>query len=477
MTQKITVLGAGPGGYVAAIRAAQMGGEVTVIEKENVGGTCLNWGCIPSKVLKRSADMLQEFKHAKEFGITVGGDAACDMGQLMARKESIIQSQSKGILGLFKKHNIRYILGDAFINGPGSITATEASGETHDVAYDKLIIATGSRPLNIPAFPLDGERVISSNEALALTEVPRSITIVGGGVIGCEFAFILNALGSDVTVVEAMDRLLPLPSVDEECSKLIMREMKKKKIKVLVNRTVQSVNNEGDFEVVIGPSPFAEKLKEKDKVPVTQKADKLLVCIGRTPNSDKIGLENIGVETDDRGWIKADDALRTSAENVFAIGDILGPPKVMLAHVASTEGEIAVDNIMGKEKTMQYDVIPGAIFTMPEVGNVGLSEAEAKEKYDGDVRGDSVLFRTIGKAQVLGEIAGFAKIVSQVSTGKVLGVHIAGPHATDLIGEATLAISMGASVKDIAETIHAHPTLAEVMLEASFKALDLPLHG
>jgi dihydrolipoamide dehydrogenase len=225
-----------------------------------------------------------------------------------------------------------------------------------------------------------------------------------------------------------------------------------------------------------GPSPFAENLREKDRQITTAQTDKLIVCIGRKPNSDGLGLENIGIETDRAGWVKADEMLRTSAKDVYAIGDLLGPAKVMLAHVASTEGEIAVENCFGAEKTMQYDQIPGAIFTMPEIGNIGLSEKEAREKFK-NVRGDSVLFRTSGKAQVLGEIAGQAKIVSDADTGKILGVHIAGPHATDLLGEAGLAMHMGAGVEDIAKTIHAHPTLAEVLLETSFKALDLPLHG
>ncbi len=256
-----------------------------------------------------------------------------------------------------------------------------------------------------------------------------------------------------------------------------MREMKKRKIRVLVDRTVESATYAGDgLEIMIGPSPFATNLKEKEKQLIRENSEKLLVCIGRTPNSDDLGLTNIGVGVDEKGWIMVDETLRTSTPDVFAIGDVLGPAKVMLAHVASSEGAIAAENCLGAEKRMSYEIIPGAIFTMPEVANVGLSEEEARKRYQ-DVRADSVLFRTTGKAQVLGEIAGEAKIISRSGSGRIIGVHITGPHASDLIAEGTLAIRMGATVRDLAITIHAHPTLAEVLLETAFKAVGRPLHG
>ena len=481
MATKISIMGAGPGGYVAAVRAAQQGAEVTIIERENVGGTCLNWGCIPSKIMITTAGILENFHRAGEFGIEAEGTPRADMQRLMARKNSILQTQREGILGLLKHHKIRYLKGDAHIKGPGTIAvrkSDEPSVESDvEVSWDKLIIATGTQPLNIPAFPFDSVSIISSNDALCLEEVPESIMIVGGGVIGCEFACILSALGSKVTIVEAMPRLLPLPSVDEDCSKILHREMKKKKIGFVVNKTVDSFEKAGGkLRVTMGPSPFLENPSEKDKKPATAEVEKMLVCIGRKPNSDTIGLENIGVETDDRGWILADVRMQTNVENVYAIGDILGPDKVMLAHVASTEGEVAVENAMGKEKRMSYDVIPGGIFTSPEVGNVGLTEAQAREQ-GLNVRADSVLFRILGKAQVIGELGGQAKIVSDVDTGRVLGVHIIGPHATDLIAEGVLAVQKGVTVTELAETIHAHPTLAEIMLETSFKAIDQALHG
>ncbi len=476
MAKKIAIIGAGPGGYVAAIRAAQLGADVTLVEKSNVGGTCLNHGCIPSKVLKKTADLMENIKEAGGFGIDNCPTPHCDMETLITRKDKVISAQAGGILSLLKKHKVNYVTGQAYISGHNKLEVTDGDNTT-SYQWDNLILATGSRPATIPSLPFDSETILSSDDALDLQEIPESITIVGAGVIGCEFAFIWNSLGSKVTLVEALDRPLPLPSVDEDCSKLITREMKKRKINLQVNRTVQSAARDGEnLALTFGPSPYGVNLREKDQKITTDNTNKLIVCIGRKANSEGLGLENIGIETDGAGWVETDAMMRTNAKDVYAIGDLLGPTKVMLAHVASTEGEIAVENCFGAEKTMEYDQIPGAIFTMPEIGNIGLSEIEAREKFK-NVRGDSVLFRTSGKAQVLGEIAGQAKIVSDADSGKILGVHIAGPHATDLLGEAALAMRMGASVKDIADTIHAHPTLAEILLETSFKAMDQPLHG
>ncbi|MEN8245795.1 MAG: dihydrolipoyl dehydrogenase [Thermodesulfobacteriota bacterium] len=477
MSQKIAVLGGGPGGYVAAVRAAQMGAEVTLVEKDALGGTCLNRGCIPSKIMQTTAGMLHQFQNCNAFGIQLEGSPRVDMASLMARKEKIVNTQVRGIENLLKHNGVSHLKGTGFIDTPGSLAVTTAQGETLDVAWDTLIVSTGSEPLEIPAFPYDGQKIISSTEALNLEKVPESLVIVGGGVIGCEFACILSDLGTQVTVVEALDRLLPLPSVDAGCSKVLQREMKKKKIKFLLNKTVTAVDAKGaKASVTIGPSPFAENIKEKDLQPLQIEADKVLVSIGRKSNAYGIGLENIGLALDEKGWITADDHLRAGMENVYAIGDALGPAKVMLAHVASAEGIIAAENAMGGNRQMNYDAVPGAIFTSPEVANVGLTEDQAKEK-GLDFRADTVLFRTIGKAQVIGELAGEAKIVSHSESGKVLGVHIIGPHATDLIAEGTLAVTTGRTVKELAETIHAHPTLAEVTMETAFKAVGRALHG
>ncbi len=477
MATRVTVLGAGPGGYVAAVRAAQLGAVVRVVEKDQVGGTCLNWGCIPSKIMKTTAELLEKFHQAEAFGINTDGSAALDMQKLMARKQKVLSTQIKGIEGLLAHHKISLVRGSARIDGPGKVSATGPDGQVEAWEWDRLIIATGSEPFSVPAFPFDGRRILSSNHILAIEKVPESILIVGGGVIGCEFACILSAMGTKVTVVEALDRMLPLPSVDAGCSKVLEREMKKRKIKFYVNRVVESIeHNDDGLTATIGPSPFAENLKDKDKVPLTATVAQALVCIGRSPNTRDIGLSTIGLDTDPKGWIPVDDRLHTGVPGVYAIGDVLGPDKVMLAHVASTEAMVAAENAMGGDRAMDYTAVPGAIFTMPEVACVGLSEAQASERGI-TARTDTVLFRTIGKAQVIGELAGQAAIVSDAGSGKVLGVHIIGPHATDLLGEGTLAVSNNLGVADIANTIHAHPTLAEIMLEAALKAEGKALHG
>ncbi len=477
MATRLTVLGAGPGGYVAAVRAAQLGATVTLVEKEQVGGTCLNWGCIPSKIMKTTAEMLERFHQAGQFGIRLDGSAELDMQQLMARKQQVLSTQIKGIEGLLAHHKVKLVRGSAHIDGPGKASATGEDGQVQRWEWDRLIIATGSQPFSVPAFPFDGRLILSSNHILEIEQVPESMVIVGGGVIGCEFACILSAMGTAVIVVEALDRLLPLPSVDAGCSKVLEREMKKRKIKFYVNRVVESIEGHGDgLAVTIGPSPFASDLNEKDKVPVTETVAQALVCIGRSPNTKDIGLSTLGLATDAKGWIPVDDRLQTGVPGVYAIGDVLGPERVMLAHVASTEAMLAAENAMGRDRAMDYTAVPGAIFTMPEVACVGLTEAQAKAQGI-DARADTALFRTIGKAQVIGELAGQATIISESGSGKVLGVHIIGPHATDLLGEGTLAVSNNLSVADIADTIHAHPTLAEIMLEVALKATGKALHG
>jgi dihydrolipoamide dehydrogenase len=477
MTHRICVMGAGPGGYVAAVRAAQQGADVTLIEKENPGGTCLNWGCIPSKVLITTAELFERFHRAADFGITLQGSVTVDMAHLMARKEKVIQDQIKGLHKLFDHHRIRYINGTGQILKTGMIEVPQPDGPATAVAWDRLILATGSRPMDLPGLAVDGRRVLSSNDALALNRLPPSILIVGGGVVGCEFAHIFGALGAHVTVVEALDRLLPLPSVDAACSKVLQREMKKRRMQWLTHRTVQSISEtQQGLRVIIGPSPYNENPSAKEKEPVEITVDTVLVAVGRTPNTDGIGLAQTRVEVDERGWVKTDDRMQTADPAIFAVGDVLGPARVMLAHAASAEALVAADNALGGDRRMNYHAVPGAIFTSPEVATVGLTETQARAGGHA-VRSDEVLFRTLGKAQVLGEIAGQAKIVSDTSTGQILGVHIIGPHATELIAEGTLAVNKGLTVEDLVSTIHAHPTLAEIICETAMKAVDRPLHG
>ncbi|MBW1675230.1 MAG: dihydrolipoyl dehydrogenase [Deltaproteobacteria bacterium] len=477
MTKKITVIGAGPGGYVAAIRAAQLGAEVTIIEQEAVGGTCLNWGCIPSKVMKTTAEMLEKFRRAQEFGIDLHGTIRPNMKALVARKQTVIKNQTDGVLKLFKHHKIRYLVGKGIIEGTHRAAVALPDGTMLEVPWESLILALGSQQLEVPSFPFDGRRIISTNQALSIDEIPESMLILGGGVIGCEFAFIFTSLGSKVTVVEALSRMLPLPWVDEDCSKVLEREMKKRKIAFMVGRTVEKVEEaEGRCRVTVVPSPTAKGVKDRDLKPSGVDVDTILICIGRRPITAGIGLEKIGVTMDEGGWIVANEQMETNVSDVYAIGDVLGPSKVMLAHVASTEGLVAAENGMGKGRVMNYDIVPRTAFTIPEVANVGLTEVQARgQGYD--VRSDSVLFRNLGKAHVIGQIAGQGKVVSDRENGRILGVHLVGAHASDLIAEATLAMKLGCTVKQLAEAMHAHPTLAEIMLEVSLKALDRPLHG
>ena len=477
MSIKIIVIGGGPGGYVAALRAAALGGDVTLIEKQNLGGTCLNWGCIPSKIMKNSADIFLKFLKAGQFGIKVQGSVSPDMTALMERKDKILEIQRKGIASLLKKSGVVVEMGSAFIKSSKNIEIVSIDGNKKTIDYDKLIIATGTIPLNVADFPFDHHHILSSNDLLQLDDIPESIVIVGGGVIGCEFAFIFSALGSRVTIVEAMSRLLPLPSVDEECSKLLLREMKKRKIAVFCDTIVKSSDiKDNQVFIHLDISPFTDNPKPKKLKTNMIEAQKMAVCIGRSALSSDLGLENIGLETTPQGWIDANERLETRVKGVYAIGDILGPQKVMLAHVASHEGMVAAQNAMGKDTAMDYDVIPGAIFTMPEIGVVGLSETQAKKK-GYDVEAFSVNFITLGKAQAIDELPGTAKMIVEKKSKKILGVHLIGAHATDIIAQATLAIKKGMSAKDIAHTIHAHPTLAEIMGELSLKACGKAIHG
>ncbi|MEA3361392.1 MAG: FAD-dependent oxidoreductase, partial [Thermodesulfobacteriota bacterium] len=320
MTKKIAILGAGPGGYVAAVRAAQLGADVTVIENDQVGGTCLNWGCVPSKILKTTADRLDISRKFGEFGIVTEGEIRLDMETLTERKERVIQTQRKAIETLLRHNRVRHERGKGRILGYGTIEINRLTGEREILSWDRLLIATGSRTAEISAFPFDGERVISSNEALFLNEIPESIVIVGGGVIGCEFAFIFAGLGSRVTVVEGMGRLLPLPSVEEENSKVLQREMKKRKIDFFVNRTVKGIEyGQSGLYVSVGPSPFSGKIKGKESLAL--ETEKLLVCIGRKPNTDGIGIDTLGIKTEQQGWIQVSNKMSTNIENVYAIGD------------------------------------------------------------------------------------------------------------------------------------------------------------
>ena len=359
--------------------------------------------------------------------------------------------------------------GSGRIKGPQRIEVTGAEGGVETLTWDRLILATGSRPAAIGALPFDGRRIVSSNEGLFFEELPRRLLVVGGGVVGCELAGIFAVLGSHVTLVEALDRLLPLPAVDVDLSRTLLREMKKRRIDCRLGATVtHSEPGANGILVTVAPS--------RGGTAQTVEADKVLVCVGRRPNSEDLGLESVGVKTGPGGWVAVDPCLRTTAEGILAIGDLLGPDHVMLAHVASAEAAVAADNALGANRRMDYQAVPGAVFTTPEVAHVGLTEIQAREAGLA-VETATVLFRALGKAHVIGEIAGQAKIVYEAGNGRVLGVHLIGPHATDLIAEGTLAVRQGVTVAELAATIHAHPTLAEIMGETALKAAGTALHG
>jgi dihydrolipoamide dehydrogenase len=473
---EVTVIGAGPGGYVAAIRAAQSGADVTLVEQDKVGGNCLHWGCIPSKVMKTAAELMERIRNAPDWGVKATDAVTIDLKRFMERKRKVVQDQLEGITRLLAQNRVHLVSGSAFVQGPGLCRVKTTSGSEIDIPSHRLILATGSQPLALKGSPFDGKRILSSDDILEMEKVPNQIVIVGGGAIGCEFACILSAMGSRVHIVEAMGRLLPLHAVDEACSKVIQREMKKRKIDFMLDSVVEEVREGGkNLKVTVAPSPSARALKGPS-TPRMIEADQVLVCVGRRPQSQPPWIEGLGMGRDDKGWVPVDEGMQSTIPGIYAIGDMLGPSRPMLAHVASHEGMVAAENALGGSRRMTYDAVPSVVFTMPEVASVGLTERQARERGHA-VRADSFLFRNMGKAQAMGEIAGEAKIVSNAENGRILGVHMVGAHAADLIAEGGLAVRLGATVTDLAETIHAHPTLAEIMMETSLKALGRPLHG
>ena len=483
MSIRLTVLGGGPGGYTAAFAAARAGMTVTLVEQEHLGGTCLNYGCIPTKTLKASADALDLALRLSEFGIVSQG-AHVDMGAVNARKSKVRDVLRGGLEKSCAKLKIQWLRGRGRLHSARQVDVHMADGTVQRVENDALILATGSRVLELPGLPFDGQHILSSDHALDLTHVPQRLIIVGGGVVGCEMAFIYRSFGAEVTVVEGQDRLLPLPSVDGEVSKLLQREMKKRGIVCETGRTLgqialpnQQEQESQRIRAVLGPSPFLNTHTAAQSKEVSVEADAILVTVGRAPNTTDLGLKDAGISLDARGWVTADHYMCTSAPQVYAVGDVLGPQRVMLAHVAATEGLCAVRHCLaqagGTEKAvpMDYDAVPSAIFTSPEVGCVGLSEEQAKAQ-GRNVHCPAVPFRELGKAQAMGELPGFFKLVLDAQSGKVLGAHIAGAHASDLVAELTLALRLGATAKDIADTIHAHPTLAEGVYEAALLGLE-----
>ncbi|OGW66371.1 MAG: dihydrolipoyl dehydrogenase [Nitrospirae bacterium RIFCSPLOWO2_02_FULL_62_14] len=465
--QHIAILGAGPGGYVAAIRAAQLGARVTVIENQALGGVCLNWGCIPSKALLAVVELGDKVKKAADYGLTVEGSIGYDPVRMVARKNKVVEGLVKGIATLFKIWNIEHIEGTGELLDAKSLRIAKRDGTEATVQADAIVIATGSSWPNLPLFPVDGKQIITSKEALDLSSIPKSLLIVGGGVEGCEFASLYSGLGTKVTVVEMMPQVLPLE--DEEITAFMARELKKRGVELCVGTTVEKVERQ--------PGLVRATLKDGTVVEVQQ----ILVSVGRGLNSKGIGLEKAGVQVGTRGEILVNDRMETNVRGVYAIGDVVG--KAMLAHVASAQGKVAVQNILGHTSKVSYNLIPAGIFTLPEIGRVGLTEQQARAKVqevgrnpDTDVKIGRFRYAALGKAQGTGDITGMFKIIRDGKTQNILGVHIIGSHAADLVHEAAMAMHMGATPAQMADMIHAHPTLSEGLMEAAEDIEGMAIH-
>lgn len=460
-SKHLVIIGAGPGGYVAAIRAAQLGGRVTLVEAQEVGGTCLNHGCIPSKALIHDVEVMDLIHRAGEFGIEIQGEARFDPAKMISRKKKVIETQVRGIHSLLKGWGVRYLAGRGSLLDARTVAVMSSEGREEQLTADRIILATGSKPLKPSIFPFDGERVITSEEALMLKNIPARLLIIGAGVEGCEFAFLYQGLGSAVTLVEMKPRALH--TEDEEIAAMVEREMNKKAIKLHAGVRVEKVEIRGQ-EVVTALSDGREVV-----------ADQVLVSIGRRMNTEGLGLDKAGVAKGPRGEVVVNERMETTASGVYAIGDVVA--RIMLAHVASTEGKIAAHNAVGAgdPQVMDYRVVPAGIFTLPEIGTVGLKDWEAAQQ------GLKVLvgrfpFRALGRAHTLSETTGLVKIIADAANNQILGVHIFGPHASDLIHEPALAMRLGATTEDLAHLIHAHPTFPEGIMEAAEDVGETAIH-
>ncbi|MGO5059572.1 dihydrolipoyl dehydrogenase [Clostridium sporogenes] len=458
---KLVVIGGGPGGYVAAIRGSQLGAEVTLIEKEKLGGTCLNVGCIPTKVLLHSSELLNEVKEAKALGIEVNEEVKVNWPQLQNRKNTVVNTLVSEISSLLEHNKVKVINGIAAFEGKSSIKVTKDQGESENIQFDNVIISSGSVPFIPPIEGRELEGVIDSTGALSLDSIPKSMVIIGGGVIGIEFANIFNSLGCKVTVIEMLPFILP--PVDREISEILKEKLKKDGIDIYNNCKVTKIENNN------------ENLKvsfEEDNSKLNIEAQKVLIAVGRRANISNLNLESTGVSIE-KGYISVNDNMETNIKGIYAIGDCTG--KNMLAHVASDQGVIAVENIMGENKKMDYKTVPACVYTKPELACVGLTEEQAKEKGIDYKVGKFPLIAN-GKSLIMNDTEGLIKIIADKKYEEVLGVHILGPRATDLITEAALALRLEATLEEIITTVHAHPTIGEAMKEAALAVNKEAIH-
>lgn len=457
----VAIIGGGPGGYVAAIRAAQMGGKVALVEAARLGGTCLNVGCIPTKTLFRSAEVLHWAKQASVFGVSTG-EVSLSFPAVMARQAQVVSQLVSGVEQLLKANGVAYYPGKGSILSSNMVGVSRGDGTIEQIVTKNIIIATGSSPARPPIPGLELPGVVSSDEVFGWEGLPSSLVIIGGGVIGIEFACIMSAFGAKVTVVEMMP--LILPTVDEEIARRLTPILRRSGIHVVTGAKVTGITTGAAGGLAVSyETAAAAQLVE---------AEKVLVATGRVPNFGGIDLVAIGIEHDRRG-IKVDRRCRTNRPGIYAIGDVTG--QVQLAHVASAQGIAAVEDIFGQGHDLNLDAVPGCIFSMPEVAGVGLTEKACKEA-GLSYTVSKFPFAALGKAVAMGETEGLVKIIADAQSGKILGVHIMGPHATDLIHEGALALTMGATTADLVRTIHAHPTLSEAVLEAAHGLIDSPIH-
>ena len=455
----VGIIGGGPGGYVAAIKAAQLGGSVCLIEKGEWGGTCLNRGCIPTKTLFAVANLATQVQEAPAFGIHISGEATIDYAQVLDHKTSVIKQLTGGIAQLLKANGVDTFNGTATLTDRNSIVVSKPDGTTEQLHAKNIIIATGSEPAEPPVFDIDEEQVLTTTGILNLTELPESLLIVGGGVSGCEFASIFSALGCQVTVLELLPTILA--TEDVQVIRHIQLFMKRKGITIHTGAKLTHVKkSEASVTAVL---ESGEELA----------AEKMLVSIGRRYNTENIGLEAVGVHTDS-GKIVVDAQMQTNVPGIYAVGDVAS--RYLLAHVASAEGKIAAQNCLGDSVEMDYQVIPWCVFTLPEIGHVGMTEKEATDE-GYEVKIGRFPYAANGKALGLGETDGFVKTVSDVDSGDILGVHIVGVQASTLIHEAAIAVRLGASAEDIAHTVHAHPTLSEMVMESAEAAYGKAIHS
>lgn len=456
ITCDVAVLGAGPGGYVAAIRAAQRGAKTIVVERNQLGGVCLNWGCIPTKTLIHTAQLYAKMQDAERFGLKVK-DLSVDMKALLKHKDTVVKTNRDGIKALFKAHGIEVVKGKGAVVKPGVVKAGK-----EEIQARAIIVATGSGPARIPGLEMDGERIIGSTEALDLAEVPRRVAVIGAGALGAEFACIWNALGTEVTLIEMMPHVLPLE--DEELTKRLGAHFKKRGMNVLTGTTVKSMVRKGKT-VTLELSG-----SKKDSITV----DYVLVGIGVRYNSSAVtGEASLGVKVTEKGAIVVDKRMETNIPGIYAIGDVTG--KTMLAHGASAEGIVAAENATGGNRVMDYRVVPSCNFTSPELASVGLTE-KAAAAMGASINVGRFSYRASGRAHAIGETEGMVKIIGDTTTGEVLGVHIMGAEAGELIASAAMAMQLEATVEEVAETIHTHPTLSETIKEAAEDFLGISIH-